>query len=91
MFEAAQAAVAYDAMITAAVKADRERAAALVESGEAEPEHAMAMVDAVYGSTAAEFEPIAAPEVQWFNPSTGLPTLGNVPGAPDIAGHNWGE
>lgn len=29
--------------------------------------------------------------VQWINPTTGLPMVGNVAGGIDVGGHMWGE
>lgn len=48
---------------------------------------AAAAASTVYAADPAHF----AQGPTWFNPATGLPTLGNIAGGLDIAGNSWGD
>ena len=42
---------------------------------------------ASYAADSLEFD--HGPAMQWFNPTTGLPMLGDMPGGIDVGGTQW--
>lgn len=93
LVDAAAAKAALDAAVQWSLERDRQRSARFAESEDDDESGASPGGGSGHYAGAAydDDDFSSSPEPQWFNPSTGLPTVANTPGGIDVGGNNWGQ